>query len=362
MTFEFREPKREAAPVLVGLSGPSGSGKTYSALLMARGLAGGKPFAIIDTENGRALHYADYFPEMRHAHLRAPFNPAAYLEAISDADEQGFPVIVVDSASHEWEGEGGVLEMQEAAFKRMGSRESARMASWIEPKSEHKTMVRRLLQVKAHVILCLRAEDKIEMVNVNGKTEVRAKETLTSILGWIPICERRLPFELTVSLLVTPDKPGVPKPIKLQKQHKAFIPLDRPLEEETGRLLGEWAQGSDGVVDRRAANAPPESAEGEPRARAGDRDRAPGSDAAATASSPSAEAMSAPEFTRWRQRMQIATPQIVETARRLFPGKSSLAALTDDERGTLCAAIAHEGVQQELAEPVASSQGTEIPY
>jgi hypothetical protein len=239
MTVEYRPPKRGASPLLIGLAGPSGGGKTYSALRVARGLADDKPFAVLDTENGRALHYADAFPDMRHGRLDAPFSPAAYTEAIRDADAAGFPVIVVDSSSHEWEGEGGVLEMQELEFARMGSKEGARMASWIAPKKEHKKMVRALLQVKAHVILCMRAEDK-----VNGKTEVRAKETLTSILGWIPICERRLPFELTMSLLVTPDAPGVPKPIKLQEQHKPFVPLDQPLSENTGRQLAAWAAGT----------------------------------------------------------------------------------------------------------------------
>jgi len=252
MTFEFREPHREASPVLIGISGPSGGGKTYSALRLARGLADGQPFAMIDTENGRALHYADYFPEMRHAHLRAPFSPARYAEAITDADQQGFPVIVVDSASHEWEGDGGVLKMQEAEFARMGSKEGARMASWIAPKSAHKDLVRALLQVKAHVILNLRAEDKVEMVKVNGKTEVRAKESLTSILGWIPICERRLPFELTASFLVTPDAPGVPKVIKLQEQHRAFFPLDQPISEDAGKQLAQWAAGSSSVGEPQA--------------------------------------------------------------------------------------------------------------
>ena len=261
MTFEFRDAHREASPVLIGISGPSGGGKTFSALRLARGLATGEPFAMVDTENGRALHYADYFPEMRHAHLRAPFSPQRYAEAIVSADEQGFPVIVVDSASHEWEGDGGVLKMQEAEFARMGSNEGARMASWIAPKSAHKDLVRALLQVKAHVILNLRAEDKVEMVKVNGKTEVRAKESLTSILGWIPICERRLPFELTASFLVTPDAPGVPKVIKLQEQHRPFFPLDQPISEEGGKGLGEWAAGgraSGGVPV--AAHSPSEPA------------------------------------------------------------------------------------------------------
>ena len=61
--------------------------------------------------------------------------------------------------------------------------------------------------------------------------------------GWVPITEKNLPYELTCSLLLTPDAPGVPKPIKLQEQHRALFPLDRPITEESGRLLAKWAAG-----------------------------------------------------------------------------------------------------------------------
>lgn len=245
MTIEFREPKRENAPLLIGLAGGTGSGKTYSALRLARGLAGGQPFAVIDTENGRALHYTDFFPEMRHGHLAAPFTPAAYTEAVRAADAAGYPVIVIDSGSHIWEGVGGVLEMQIAAHAKLGNRESTKMLSWVEPKQQHRKFVNHLLQVKAHVILCLRAEDKIEMVKVDGETVVRPKQTLKGggLDGWIPICEKRLPFELTLSFLLTAEQPGIPKPIKLQEQHKPFFPLDQQVGEETGRALAEWARG-----------------------------------------------------------------------------------------------------------------------
>ena len=253
MSFSHRPARREAAPVLVGISGPSGGGKTYSALRLARGLANGAPFGMVDTENGRGLHYADFFPEMEHGHLRAPFTPAAYAQAIKTFDDEGFGVIVVDSMSHEWEGDGGILRWQEEEFERLGGRESARLKSWNVPKTAHKRFVQELLQVRAHVILCFRAEDKVEMVKgKDGKSEVRAKETLTSILGWIPISERRLPFELTLSLLVTPDRPGIPRPIKLQEQHKPFVPLDQPLSEETGRLLAEWAAGGESAAQNSA--------------------------------------------------------------------------------------------------------------
>lgn len=52
MTFTFRPATRENVGLLIGLIGPSGSGKTYSAMRLAAGIAGDKPFAVIDTEAG----------------------------------------------------------------------------------------------------------------------------------------------------------------------------------------------------------------------------------------------------------------------------------------------------------------------
>ena len=242
MSFQFRPAKRESVGLLIGLAGASGAGKTYSALRLANGMAGDKPFALIDTEAGRAKHYADAF-RFDHGDMTAPFSPARYAEAIAAADAAGYPVIVVDSASHEHAGEGGLLDMQEAELARLGGGDNMKMASWIKPKGEHKRMVSRLLQVRAHIILCFRAESKIEVVKVGNKTVVQPKQTLTSIEGWIPICEKSLPFELTASFLLTPDAPGVPRPIKLQEQHKAFFPPGLPITEAAGAALARWAAG-----------------------------------------------------------------------------------------------------------------------
>ncbi|MHB8391900.1 MAG: hypothetical protein ACYDBH_20370, partial [Acidobacteriaceae bacterium] len=157
-----------------------------------------------------------------------------------------YPVIVVDSFSHEHAGEGGILDMQEAEFQRMGARDSVKMASWIKPKGEHRRMVGRLLQVRAHLILCFRAEEKIEMVKgEGGRMEVRKKVTATGIDGWVPICEKNLPYELTVSFLLMAARPGIPLPIKLQEQHKELFPLDRPIDEACGKRLAQWAAGAD---------------------------------------------------------------------------------------------------------------------
>lgn len=250
MSFSFRPAVRENVPLLIGIAGGTGSGKSFSALRIATGLANGKKFAAIDTENGRIRHYADQF-NFDVADLHAPFRPDSYVEAIEAADKAGYPVIVVDSASHEYTGVGGLLDWHEELLDKMAGtdwkkREVLTFAAWVKPKTSHKQLVSRLLQVRAHVILCFRASEKIEIVkDASGKTVVRPKKSLTGLDGWMPETEKNLPYELTLSFLVTAYEPGVPRPIKMQEQFKPFVPLDAPLSEETGRLLAEWARGAD---------------------------------------------------------------------------------------------------------------------
>jgi len=258
MAFTFTEAERQNVSLLIGVAGGTGSGKSYSAMRLATGLAGGKKFAVIDTEAGRAKHYADQF-KFDHGDLQPPFRPSAYMEAIKAADDAGYPVIVVDTMSHEHAGEGGLLDWHEEELERMAGndwkkREGCNMAAWIKPKGAHKAMMQRLLQVRAHLILCFRAEEKIEMVrepddNGRMKTKILPKQTLTGLNGWSPICEKNVPYELTASFLLTADAPGLPKPIKLQQQHRPYFPLDLPIDERTGRALAEWSVGPAASLD-----------------------------------------------------------------------------------------------------------------
>lgn len=253
MTVTFRPAQRVGIWTLLGFAGGTGSGKTYSAMRVAKGLSGGERFAVIDTEAGRALHYADDF-DFDHALLEPPFRPDAYGAAIDAAAGAGYKVIVVDSFSHEHAGDGGLLDWHEEELQRLAGddwkkREAMKMSAWIRPKTEHKKLVSRLLQVKAHLIICLRAEEKVEIVKDDkGKTVVRPKQSLVGADGWVPIAERNLPFELTVSFLLTAAQPGVPKPIKLPERCKSFFPLDRPVSEDSGSQLRAWAAGSSGTA------------------------------------------------------------------------------------------------------------------
>ena len=247
MNIAFKQAVRENVKLLIGLAGGTGAGKSFSAMRLAAGISGGKPFAVIDTEARRALHYADRF-KFDHAELRAPFTPDAYAQAISAAAKAGYDVIVVDSVTHEWAGEGGVLDMQESELNRMAGddwkkRDACKMAAWIKPKTAHKHMVNKLLQVNAHVILCFRAEEKIEMVREDGKMKIVPKQSLTGLNGWIPVCEKNLPFELAASFLLTADRPGIPHPIKLQEQHRPIFPAGAAIDESCGERLAAWARG-----------------------------------------------------------------------------------------------------------------------
>ena len=254
MSITFRPAVRQNVILLIGLASGTGGGKTMSAMKLATGIVGrAKAFAVIDTEGGRASHYApkpgeepDFVTTFRFdvAELHAPFTPQAYQDAIIAADEAGYGAVVVDSVSHEYAGDGGILDMQEAEFVRMGSREAMKMASWIKPKMAHKQMMQKLLQVRAHLILCFRAEPKVEMVkDRDGKWQIVPKQSLTGLDGWIPVTEKNVPFELTCSFLLTADAPGIPKPIKLQEQHRALFPVDQPISEGAGKRIARWAAG-----------------------------------------------------------------------------------------------------------------------
>ena len=242
MSYEFRPAVRESVGLLIGLIGSSGSGKTYSAMRIAAGIVGeGNKFAVIDTESRRALHYADMF-RFDHLELSAPFRPTTYADAIKAADKAGYKAIVVDSCSHEWAGEGGILDWQEEELTRMAGddyrkREACKMAAWIKPKMSHKQMVQKLLQVKAHLILCFRAEEKMKMEkDQSGKMQITP-------IGWQPVCSKEMPYELTVSFLLHSEKPGIGQPIKLQEQHKPLFPAGKLLDESSGKAVAEWATG-----------------------------------------------------------------------------------------------------------------------
>lgn len=243
MTFAFTPAVRRNTHILLALAGASGSGKTYSALEIATGLAGANgKIAVIDTEAGRALHYADRF-KFDHCDLGPPFTPQRYREAIEAAEKAGYAVVVVDSFSHEHAGEGGLLEMAEAELLKPNIRSPA---NWAAPKAAHKRLMNRLLQCRAHIILCLRAEEKIRIEKMTDERTGRER-TVVVQAGWQAITEKTVMFEMVVSFVMSPEHPGVPieGSGKIQDQHRFAFPTGKQVTREAGKLLADWAAGGE---------------------------------------------------------------------------------------------------------------------
>lgn len=233
MSFTFVPAERRNTHLLVALAGASGSGKTYSAMNLATGICGDKPFAVIDTEAGRALHYADQF-RFQHADFAPPFTPERYLEAVRAAEAAGFEAIVIDSMSHEFDGQGGIMEMAESSGTKGPG-------AWKEPKMRHKKMMNAFLQVRAHLIFCLRAEEKIDMSKKDDRGRVIVENA-----GWFPIQEKRFMYEMTASFTLNPSAPGVVDlalPHKVQDQHRMSFPPGHHITADAGAKLAQWARG-----------------------------------------------------------------------------------------------------------------------
>ncbi|MBX5001846.1 hypothetical protein HJB72_28400 [Rhizobium lentis] len=259
MTSTFTDAVRDDTSLLIAIAGASGSGKTFSALKMATGLANGEPIYAIDTEAKRMLHYADQF-KFKHMDMKPPFTPEAYIEAIQAAEKAGAKVIIIDSTSDEYEGVGGLQEMHDAEVSRLAQKPYEKLEgwqidkfnapAWKVPKTRHKTrLMSPLRQVRAYIIFCLRAEEKIKFVKLFDEKSGREKTAIESA-GWVPICEKRFMFEMTMSFTVTPDNPGVPliedgQAVygKIQSQHLPFFPAGKRVTEDCGRLLRAWARG-----------------------------------------------------------------------------------------------------------------------
>lgn len=172
MTFTFKKAVRSASKLRLALSGTSGSGKTYGALLLAKGI-GGK-IAVIDTERGSASLYADMpgMPGFDVLDLDAPFTPERYTEAIKAAEDAGYDILIIDSMTHEWNGEGGCLEEVDniARARYRGNTWSA----WNEMTPRHRKFVDAMLTSKLHIIATMRSKTEVAQdVDANGKKVVK---------------------------------------------------------------------------------------------------------------------------------------------------------------------------------------------
>jgi hypothetical protein len=199
MVISIKEAHRQGAKLLIGLTGLSGGGKTYTAIQLGYGLAGknAKKLGLLDTENGRGSLYADKLPKEERfliADLSSPFSPQRYIDAVQDFTQCGVEVLIIDSFSPCWDGEGGCCEIAE--HSKLGG-----LPNWALAKGQHKRLVNALLYSKMHIILCLRARERAKPEEIVDDATGK-KKTIFVANGIEPICERNLPYEMTASLIL----------------------------------------------------------------------------------------------------------------------------------------------------------------
>lgn len=165
----FKKAVKSEAKLRLAIAGPSGSGKTYSALAIATALGG--PIAYVDTEHGSASKYADLF-DFDVAEMHAPYHPDKYVAAIREAAQAGYKIIVLDSLSHAWNGEGGLLELVEDAAKRMKTANT--YAAWKDVTPIQNRMIEAIVSSDIHIIGTMRSkQDYVQEKNDKGYTVIR---------------------------------------------------------------------------------------------------------------------------------------------------------------------------------------------
>jgi hypothetical protein len=187
--FQFVKATKKQAKARIAIDGPSGSGKTYTSLIAATALAKGGKIAVIDTERGSASLYSEKF-DFDVLELNPPFSPEIYHGAIKAAENAGYSVIVIDSLSHAWEGEGGALDMADDATKRQKTQNS--YTAWREVTPIHRAMVDAILQSKCHVVVTMRSKmEYVQEKNSDGRTVINK-------VGMAPIQRSGMEYEFTI--------------------------------------------------------------------------------------------------------------------------------------------------------------------
>jgi hypothetical protein len=212
--------------------GTSGSGKTYSSLLLAKGLATDpSKVALIDSENGSGELYSHLYP-YAYARILPPFAPSTYVDAIRNAVEAGFEVVIIDSMSHAWK---FILNYKETLD---GQNRAGGWKNWATVKPMFDELKNAILQAPIHVIVTMRskAEYAVESVtNARGDTKSEVRK-----IGTAAIVEPDAEYEFSVVLDV--NREHLATTISTGKDRTGLFANEPSfrISEDTGRRLKEW--------------------------------------------------------------------------------------------------------------------------
>lgn len=224
--MQIRRAERKKAKLRLGITGASGSGKTMGALEIAKGM-GGK-IGMIDTESGRGELYANNY-EYDVIRLEAPYTTDKYISAIKLFEKNDYDILIIDSMSHAWIGEGGVLSVVDngggwfAAGGRKGS-------------SQQNALVDAIISSKMHIITTLRAKTEYVIEkNDKGKNEPRK-------IGLAPVQRDGLEYEFTVFMSMSQENIAHVTKDNTQLFNNEFFKLTPQMGEKLMTWLNEGSE------------------------------------------------------------------------------------------------------------------------
>ena len=233
MSIIFEPVTRAKSKARIAITGPSGAGKTLSALYLAFGITGDwSKVAVIDTEHERARFYADRkdlgIGKFIYAPMTPPYSPDKYIEYVQSAAAAVGPdgCVIIDSFSHAWDNEGGVLDIKSEIAQQRGKTD---YTAWAEAGKIQNNLVNTILSVDCHTITTMRAKMAYAMeVNDRGKT-VPVK------VGLAPVQRDNTEYEFDVVF-------------QINRAHIASLSKDTTfldswtgmITPELGKQLGEW--------------------------------------------------------------------------------------------------------------------------
>lgn len=244
-SFKFVASRRIKEYVRAGVSGVSGSGKTLGALRMAGGLARGnwsKVFYIqLERNDKNAYNNDKEWGVGAYMRLENPITPPYSMDvvmgALRAAALQGAEVVVFDSVSLVWAGEGGILDEKE--------RLDASYAGWSKVNPGWYSFINWIVADSPyHFIGTFRAEEKRVAVEVPREGGGKPKMEIKS-LGEKEISRPNTRYEFNLFFAqnhetkmaeIINSKSGM-----FQEGEKEVV-----LDYRLGEILAEWAdQGQD---------------------------------------------------------------------------------------------------------------------
>lgn len=240
----FKKASRSQSFAKICITGPSGSGKTYSALLLAKGLGG--EGGVIDSENNSASLYEGRFGNWEYFTLpiNPPYTAQKYIKAINVAIDEGIKVLIIDSLSHVWAAEGGLLQQKEALDSRGGNS----YTNWSSITRMYEELKSKILHSPIHIICTLRSKQEYVLEeNKKGKQAPRK-------VGLAPIMRDGMEYEFTTVFDLSMD-------------HQFMVSKDRTdlfdgvvarIDENTGKEISNWLKSKKTHVDLLKGELKPE--------------------------------------------------------------------------------------------------------